>query len=215
MLEPHHGVNEDLPDSGHRISRPFLVAMVITLAIAGVLSLVLKGSHAHDRGVARPATASAVPPTPTPHVAAGDVLVPGLSSLADTESGSIIYLADLINESDEAISIDYPIELRGPGGVLVPVVFAGIFDHAAAETYYVRSRTSARPAALTTIAARQSLGLLIQLHIDCAHAAEEERWPADQPAILVRVHGLPDPAHFAFTTELGTFVSALRRACGP
>lgn len=213
MLEPHHEVDEDLPDSGHRISRPFLVALVIALAIAVTLLLVLNRSNAHDRDTARPATDSAVQPTPTPSVAAADLLVPGLSSTADTEYGSILYFADLINESDEAISIDYPIESRGPGGVLVPVVFAGIVDHAAADRYFVRSRAGGRPDALTTIAARQSLGLLIQLHIDCAHAAAEERWPADQPAILVRVNGLPDPARFPFPAELGDFASLVRRAC--
>lgn len=215
MLEPHHGVDEDLPDSGHRTSRPLVIAVVITLVIALTLLLVLKRRNTHDRGVARPTNVSIVRPTPAPHVAAGDFLVPGLSSTADTEPGSIFYLADLINESDEAISIDYPIELRGPGGVLVPVVFASIIDHAAADTFFsVRSRASGRPAALTTIAARQSPALLIELHIDCAHAAAEEGRPADQPAILVRVNGLPDRARFAFTTELGSFASAVHRACG-
>jgi hypothetical protein len=210
-LEPHHEVDEDLPESGHRTSRPLVITVVVTLAVAVAVLLVLERRHTHHREAARPATSSAVKPAPSPDDAVG-LLVPGLAFAADTDSSSILYFADLLNGSDESLSIDYPIELRGPGGALIPVAFAGVVAHSAGIKY-LRSRASGRPPELTKVAARESVGLLIQVHIDCVRAAAEERWPADQPAILVHINGLHEPARFTFPSELGGFASLARHAC--
>jgi hypothetical protein len=210
-LEPHDEVDEELPESGHRTSRLLVITVVVMLAVAVAVLLVLERRHPRHRGAARPAASSAVKAAPSPEDAVG-LLVPGLSFAAGTDSGSILYFADLLNGSDESLSIDYPIELRGPGGALIPVVFAGVVDHSVGLTY-LRSRASGRPLELTTVAARESVGLLIQVHIDCVHTAAEERWPADQPAILIHVNGLHEPARFTFPAELGGFASLARNAC--
>jgi hypothetical protein len=100
-------------------------------------------------------------------VTAGDVLLPGLSVASGRVDGTtdFLYAADLTNESDRALSVAYPIELRGPGGVTVPTGFAMLLERKTADRYLGFPTGALHP--LTRVLPRQPVTMLLR----CASTA--------------------------------------------
>jgi hypothetical protein len=103
------------------------------------------------------------------------------------------------------LSVAYPIELRGPGGVTVPTGFAMLLERKTADRYLGFPTGALHP--LTRVLPRQPVTMLLRVRVDCRHAAAQERWAKGLPAILIRLDGIPGLASFTFDSGLGGFSS--------
>jgi hypothetical protein len=213
---------EDLPEPPRRSTRPlgFGLAAVVAAAIGFAVAHGHDASH-HD------ATPSATPTATRPRlevpapvttsvyaISASDVLVSTgvFSSSGSLGSRDFAYNFALVNGSTNDLSISYPIQLVGPDDVVIPVVYAGIYEQAVAAKHL---NDSTRPAhRLVRIPPGAAVSLVIRIHINCDNPAMTGRLPNTQPAIQVRLAGFPSPAEFSLSDLASGFDDAILQVCG-
>ncbi|MDP9118374.1 MAG: hypothetical protein M3O28_14155 [Actinomycetota bacterium] len=198
----------------------------LTTLVGGALGVVVLVSiavatfgHQHTGSAASlsgTSTNSAIPaPQPTltttipPTIAGRSALVSvGSHSERDTML-QFEYETNVINESPDAIAVQYPIEVLGPLRSPVRVESAGIYDLGDEQG---SAHPPAMPSRLGVLPRGQTARLIIALQLDCRQAAVQERWPADQPVIDIHVVGFMAPTTLALGSA-GDYERAVRDAC--
>lgn len=119
------------------------------------------------------------------------------------------FTAELINNSDAILNVDYPIQIYGsPPGALVQVTTAAL---TASES----SHSGEPPAPLGTFRSGQHVVLWIGLQVNCHTSwSRPPRWPTGEPSLPSRWTGYPAPATFELRDLLDFSVtSSIRQVC--
>jgi hypothetical protein len=207
------GTDEELLQQHRPVGVIAAAAVLAVLAVVGAVVAIVRVTGTRSHHAARHAPLS--PPVAAAEPDASDALVPALSAGSSTsaliDTGSFQYSAALVNDTSSRVTVQYPITVTGPGGVTVPVVFAGIYP---AQIGFAATDSGPGTPVITDIDPREVVQVVVRLRVDCRTAASLRTMPPRQPAIHIRLAGHRGSADVGFDAAADGFAGFVREACG-